>query len=64
MPIYEYQCKACGHNFEKLMFKGDKEAVECANCNSAQIEKLMSAGSFMGGAAGGGCGGIPSGRFS
>ncbi|MCP4689468.1 MAG: zinc ribbon domain-containing protein [Desulfobacterales bacterium] len=64
MPIYEYQCKACGHNFEKLMFKGDKEAVECANCSSKRVEKLMSAGSFMGAHAGSGCGGGSTSRFS
>jgi putative FmdB family regulatory protein len=29
MPIYEYKCVKCKSCFEKLIFAGDKEPVEC-----------------------------------
>ncbi len=47
MPIYEYKCKKCDACFEKLVFAGDKEPVECPGCGTRKVEKLMSATSFM-----------------
>ncbi|MDX9787234.1 MAG: zinc ribbon domain-containing protein [Desulfobacterales bacterium] len=44
MPIYEYQCKECGHCFESLVFSGDAAMPHCPQCNGANVEKLMSAG--------------------
>ena len=41
MPIFEFHCQACGHDFEKLVFGSDE--VECPNCQQKQVEKLMSA---------------------
>jgi len=29
MPIYEYQCEKCTHSFEKLIFLGDDEKINC-----------------------------------
>ncbi len=52
MPIYEYQCEQCGHIFEKLVFSGDKEAVDCPACKSTEVKKMMSACSFMGASIG------------
>ena len=40
MPLYEYACKKCDHTFEALVF-GD-EAVECPECASGRVEKLLS----------------------
>ena len=40
MPIYEYTCKSCDHQFEVLVRKGDTPA--CAACGSADLERLMS----------------------
>jgi putative FmdB family regulatory protein len=41
MPIFEFRCQACGHEFEKLVFGSDE--VECPSCHQKQVEKLMSA---------------------
>jgi putative FmdB family regulatory protein len=41
MPVYEYICKDCHENFEKLVF-GNREVV-CPNCTSGNIKKKMSA---------------------
>jgi putative FmdB family regulatory protein len=40
MPIYEYSCKSCGHQFETLI-RGKEEAV-CPNCSGKDLERLMS----------------------
>jgi putative FmdB family regulatory protein len=41
MPIYEYHCKACNADFEKLVF-GSNPEVACEKCGSKKTEKLMS----------------------
>lgn len=64
MPIYEYQCEACEHCFEKLIFSDD-EKICCPCCNSGKTKKLMSAGCFMSGSGdGGGCAPTASSGFS
>jgi len=40
MPIYEYACKKCGHEFEQLV-RGD-EKVACPACDSKQLQKKFS----------------------
>jgi putative FmdB family regulatory protein len=40
MPLYEYACQKCDHTFEALV-DGD-EAVECPECKSAKLERLLS----------------------
>jgi len=55
MPIYEFKCKKCGLDFEKIFFSSDKEeAVPCPECKSKKTRKLMS--TFAGGKSGSGCG--------
>jgi putative FmdB family regulatory protein len=41
MPIYEYHCKACGADFEKLVF-GSNPQVACEICGSDRTETLLS----------------------
>lgn len=40
MPIYEYACRACGHEFETLV-RG-AEQPSCARCSSSDLEKKLS----------------------
>jgi len=40
MPIYEYACLACGHEFETLVRAF--EAPSCAKCASGELEKKLS----------------------
>ena len=46
MPIYEYQCKGCCHQFEYLAFSASEPAPECPECHCPNVEKLMSAGAI------------------
>lgn len=43
MPLYEYQCKACGHRFEKIQKFSDEPIRECPQCHKKEVEKLISA---------------------
>lgn len=40
MPIYEYACKQCGHEFEKLVRSG--VAPDCPTCHSTALERKLS----------------------
>jgi putative FmdB family regulatory protein len=40
MPLYEYACQKCEHTFEALV-QGD-EQVECPECQSRKLERLLS----------------------
>lgn len=40
MPIYDYQCRSCGHRFEQLV-KPD-ETPECPACGATGPERLFS----------------------
>ncbi|SMC66202.1 putative regulatory protein, FmdB family [Desulfocicer vacuolatum DSM 3385] len=52
MPIYEYHCEKCETVFEKLVFAGDEEEIFCPKCHSKEVNKIMSACSFMGASIG------------
>ena len=42
MPLYEYRCKQCGHQFEKIQSFSAPEEKECPVCHG-EIERLISA---------------------
>lgn len=46
MPIYEYECRACGHRLEKLQKISDAPLKDCPNCNKPELNKLVSAAAF------------------
>jgi putative FmdB family regulatory protein len=49
MPIYEYRCKDCGHEFETTQAFTDEPLTECPSCQGALKKKFGSVGiSFKG----------------
>jgi putative FmdB family regulatory protein len=43
MPLYEYQCRDCGHRFEVLQRMGEgSERVSCPECGQSQVDKQFS----------------------
>ena len=46
MPIYEYECDACGHHMEALQKFSDPPLSECEECHSSKIKKLISQSTF------------------
>jgi putative FmdB family regulatory protein len=41
MPLFEYECRGCGRQFEYLTRAGQSPA--CPSCASAELEKRLSA---------------------
>jgi putative FmdB family regulatory protein len=46
MPIYEYQCKACGHEQEVLQKMNAEPLIHCPACNKPELMKKISAAGF------------------
>ena len=42
MPMYEYECGACGHRFERIQKFSDPPIEECPNCGERKVQKLLS----------------------
>jgi len=57
MPIYEYLCKTCARNFEKLQKTEATEQVSCPACGSTEVEKQLSSFSSAGASSAEGYGG-------
>ncbi|MBU6421755.1 MAG: zinc ribbon domain-containing protein [Gammaproteobacteria bacterium] len=46
MPIYEYQCRACGERLEALQKLSEAPLTECPHCGKPALRKLVSAAGF------------------
>ena len=46
MPIYEYQCAACGHQLEAIQKMSDAPLSDCPACGKPELNKLISAAGF------------------
>ncbi|MEN9449415.1 MAG: hypothetical protein RJA83_29 [Pseudomonadota bacterium] len=46
MPIYEYQCKACGHTFDTIQSFSEESLTDCPVCKEPALKKLISASAF------------------
>ncbi len=46
MPIYEYRCNHCGHEFDTLQKVSDEPLKVCPECNEPQLVKKVSAAGF------------------
>ena len=42
MPLYEYRCEACGHQFERIQRFSDDPVSVCPSCGSGPVVKLLS----------------------
>jgi putative FmdB family regulatory protein len=47
MPIYEYECTACGHQLEALQKMSEDPLKDCPKCNQPTLNKLVSAAGFQ-----------------
>jgi putative FmdB family regulatory protein len=52
MPIYAFECAACGHSFDRLQKMSDADPVECPACGEPQVRRQLTAPQFR--LAGGG----------
>lgn len=47
MPIYEFECKACGDVREVMQKLSDPQPTECPSCHGGPLVKLMSRTGFI-----------------
>ncbi|MCH7869272.1 MAG: zinc ribbon domain-containing protein [Myxococcales bacterium] len=47
MPIYEYQCKKCDHEFEREQRITADPIKTCPKCKARRVKKLISQTSFV-----------------
>jgi len=54
MPLYEFECNKCKHNFDKVLTIKEMEAndLACPKCGSGDVKKLISSGSIKVGLGG------------
>ena len=52
MPIYAFECAACGHSFERLQRLSDADPSQCPQCDAEAIRRQLTAPQFR--LAGGG----------
>ena len=46
MPIYEYRCPDCGHQFDAIQKFSDAPITDCPSCQGGAVKKLLSAPAF------------------
>ncbi|MBM62326.1 MAG: FmdB family transcriptional regulator [Acidobacteria bacterium] len=42
MPIFEYECSSCHHQFELLVLPKTATTPSCPSCQSTELEKQLS----------------------
>ena len=42
MPLYEYECEACNHRFERIQKFSDPLVETCPKCGKGPVRKLIS----------------------
>lgn len=46
MPIYEYACRSCEHQFETIQKASEAALTDCPACGAPTLKKLLSAPVF------------------
>ena len=47
MPTYEYLCRACDHEFERVQRITEDPVKTCPSCKKRKVERLISQTSFV-----------------
>ncbi len=47
MPVYEYECGACGGRFEVIQKFSDPEPTVCRLCEAGPVRKVLSPTAFV-----------------
>lgn len=63
MPIYEFECETCRHQFEYMVFRSSDPLPRCPACKGRKIKKLLSAGNLRDKPLTSGVGGFPTKKY-
>ena len=42
MPIFDFKCRQCGHNFDIMISSAEKDKVRCPECGATNPIQLLS----------------------
>ncbi|MBS0590543.1 MAG: zinc ribbon domain-containing protein [Proteobacteria bacterium] len=46
MPIYEFECAACGNRFDRLQKLSDADPTVCPSCGAERVSRRLTAPAF------------------
>lgn len=46
MPIYAFECEACGHQFDRLQKLSDPDPAACPSCGAERVRRQITAPAF------------------
>ena len=46
MPIYAFECAACGYSFDRLQRMSDPDPTVCPECGAEQVRRQLTAPQF------------------
>lgn len=46
MPIYAFECDACGHQFDRLQKMSDPDPTACPECGAPKVRRQLTAPAF------------------
>ncbi|QOW19150.1 zinc ribbon domain-containing protein [Lysobacter ciconiae] len=46
MPIYAFECAACGHDFDRLQKLSDPDPIDCPVCAKPELKRQLTAPQF------------------
>jgi putative FmdB family regulatory protein len=47
MPTYQYECEACGHEFEALQSMTEEKLKKCPKCAKSKLVRVIGSGAGM-----------------
>ena len=47
MPTYEYQCDACGHNFDEFQYFSEAALTKCPKCKKNKLHRVFGTGAAI-----------------
>ena len=57
MPLYDYRCEDCGHEFDQNRPIDQRDEADCPACRSHKTKRVLRSLGFFGGGRRGGSGG-------
>jgi putative FmdB family regulatory protein len=47
MPTYEYECDACGHNFDEFQSMSEEPLKKCPQCGKKKLRRVFGTGAAI-----------------
>lgn len=42
MPIFDFECRKCGHKFDLMISNSEKDKAKCPQCGEMNLKQLLS----------------------